>query len=52
MAKYIVLVGFSSPSLSCHKGETVDITDKTIIADLKKAGYIEEVKTKKKAKGA
>ena len=50
MAKYNVLVGFSSPALSCHKGEQVDLTDKTIIADLMRAGYIEEVKSSKKKK--
>lgn len=50
MAKYTVLVGFSSLSLSCRKGETVDLTDKVIIDDLKKAGYITEVKQSKKKK--
>lgn len=50
MAKYNVLVGFSSPSLSCRKGEAVELTDKTIIDDLTRAGYIEKAKKDKEKK--
>lgn len=36
--------------ISMSKGEEKDINDKFIIEDLIKAGYIEEVKSKKKVK--
>lgn len=33
--------------ISMRKGEVKAITDKTVVADLIRAGYIEEVKTEK-----
>lgn len=34
--------------VSMHKGETRNLTDKTVINDLLKAGYIEEMQPAKK----
>ena len=36
--------------VSMHRGEVKAITDKEVIADLTRAGYIEEVKPDKKTK--
>lgn len=44
MTKYIVNTSFVSTALSCYAGETVDIKDKKIAADLTKAGYITQQK--------
>ena len=43
---YKALVSFSG-KLSMSKGQVREITDKEIIKDLLKAGYIEEVKSTK-----
>ena len=43
---YRALKSFSG-KVSMHKGEEKAITDKTVIADLLRCGYIEEVKPKK-----
>lgn len=43
---YKALVSFSG-AISMRKGEVKSITDKTIIADLLRAGYIEEAKSVK-----
>lgn len=45
---YKALKSFSGV-ISMRKGEVKAITDKAVIADLTKAGYIEEVKAEKKA---
>lgn len=47
--KVKALTNFSG-LISMSKGEEKDINDKFIIEDLIKAGYIEEVKSKKKVK--
>ena len=44
---YKALISFSG-AVSMVKGQVKDITDKAIVEDLLKAGYIEEVKTEKK----
>jgi hypothetical protein len=44
---YKALVSFSG-AVSMTMGEVKEITDKAIVEDLLKAGYIEEVKTEKK----
>lgn len=44
---YKALISFSGV-ISMRKGEVKAITDKEVIADLLRAGYIEEVKTEKK----
>lgn len=36
-----------SGAISMHEGETREIEDAAIVADLTKAGYIEEVKPKR-----
>ena len=36
--------------VSMHKGETRNLTDKAVINDLVRAGYIEEVQPAKKSK--
>ena len=36
-----------SGAISMHEGETLEIKDAEIVADLLKAGYIEEVKPKR-----
>lgn len=41
------LISFSG-AVSMVEGEVKEITDKAIVEDLLKAGYIEEVKTEKK----
>ena len=46
MAKYRVLVSYGG-KISATAGEIVNYTDKNIIADLLKAGYITEVKEAK-----
>lgn len=46
---YKALKSFSG-KISMRRGEVKAITDKAAIADLTKAGYIEEVKPQKKAK--
>lgn len=46
---YRALKSFSG-RISMHKGEEKAITDKTVIADLLRCGYIEEVKPQKKEK--
>lgn len=39
--------------VTMHKGETRELTDKTVITDLLRAGYIEEVQpAPKKPKGS
>lgn len=45
---YKALKSFSG-KISMKKGEVKAITDKEVIADLTRAGYIEEVKPAKKA---
>lgn len=47
---YKALKSFSG-RISMRKGEVKAITDKAVIADLTKAGYIEEVKPQKKKEG-
>lgn len=37
--------------VTMYKGEVKAITDKAVIADLTKAGYIEEIKSKNKKGG-
>ena len=37
-------VGFSGPAVSMSVGQVGEIADKAILADLLRAGYIEEVK--------
>jgi len=44
---YKALKSFSG-KISMRKGEEKAITDKAVIADLTKAGYIEEIKPQKK----
>lgn len=44
---YKALVSFSG-AVSMTMGEVKEITDKAIVEDLLKAGYIEEVKAEKK----
>lgn len=39
---------FATANFSMRKGERKAITDKAVIADLTRAGYIEEVKPEKK----
>ena len=46
---YRALVGFSG-LINMRKDEVREIKDKTIIDDLLKAGYIEEIKPTKKKK--
>lgn len=46
---YRALVSFSG-LVSMAKGQVREIKDKAIVADLLKAGYIEEVKSTKKNK--
>ena len=46
---YKALISFSGV-ISMRKGEVRAITDKAVVADLLRAGYIEEVKTEKKPK--
>ena len=46
---YRALKSFSG-KVSMHKGEIKAITDKSVVADLLRAGYIEEVKPQKKEK--
>ena len=43
---YRALKSFSG-SISMHEGETREIDDAELVADLLKAGYIEEVKPKR-----
>ncbi len=43
MAKYKVLTSYGG-AVNATAGETVNYTDKNIIADLLRAGYIEEAK--------
>ena len=45
--KYRALKSFGG-KVSMHKGEEKAIADKTVIADLLRAGYIEEIKPPKK----
>lgn len=47
---YKAKVGFSGLNLSMKRGQVKDITDKALIKDLLKAGYIEEVKEEKSKK--
>lgn len=42
--KVIAKVGFSGVTVSMSVGQVGEITDKAILADLLKAGYVEEVK--------
>lgn len=44
---YRALKSFSGV-ISMRKGEAKAITDKTVVADLTRAGYIEEIKPEKK----
>lgn len=37
-------VGFGGPAVSMSVGQVGEITDKVVLADLLKAGYVEEVK--------
>lgn len=37
-------VGFGGPAVSMSVGQVGEITDKAVLADLLKAGYVEEVK--------
>lgn len=46
---YKALISFGG-AISMRKGEVKAITDKTVVADLIRAGYIEEIKTEKKPK--
>lgn len=47
LMKYIAKVGFSG-KVSMRKGEIKEISDKFIVNDLLKAGYIEPVEKPKK----
>ena len=53
MAKYKVITSYGG-AVNATAGEVVDYTNKSIIADLLKAGYIEEAKAgdKKPAKAS
>jgi hypothetical protein len=42
-------VGFGGPAVSMSVGQVGEITDKVVLADLLKAGYVEEVKEAKEA---
>ena len=44
--KIIAKVGFSGPAISMTVGQVGEIADKALLADLLKAGYVEEVKEK------
>ena len=41
--KVIAKVGFSGPAVSMSIGQVGEIADKTVLADLLKAGYVEKV---------
>ena len=42
--KVIAKVGFSGPAVSMSVGQVGEIADKTVLADLLKAGYVEEAR--------
>ena len=42
--KVIAKVGFSGPATSMSVGQVGEITDKAVLADLLRAGYVEEVR--------
>lgn len=46
MAAYKALVSFAG-RVSMYKGQVKNLTDKDVIADLLRAGYIEEIDQKK-----
>lgn len=46
MAAYKALVSFAG-RVSMYKGQVKNLTDKDVIADLLRAGYIEEIEQKK-----
>ena len=47
--QYKALKSFSG-KITMHKGEVKAITDKAVIADLTRVGYIEEAKPQKRTK--
>jgi len=48
--KVKAIVGFSGPAVSMSVGQVGEIADKAILADLLRAGYIEEIESKAEAK--
>lgn len=50
MAAYRALVSFSGVKVSAKRGDIVQLTDKALIADLIRAGYIERMQTARKTK--
>lgn len=42
------LNSFSGPSITMYKGEVREVSDKALLTDLTKAGYIKEQKSVKK----
>ena len=44
--KVKALVGFSGPAISMSRGATAEITDKVVLQDLLRAGYVEALEAK------